>query len=93
MRSLPLRRTLPGTVSNVARLLHQSRSVHEEEYDEAFGYEFLGKKWETFSAIGTFSLSYIFFPSATVGQAIKLFKWIQGYQDYWDNRSCEGTVC
>lgn len=54
------------------------------EYDDAFGYEFLSKRWEYILSNRDVQFSMHIFPLAMVGaDRFALFNWIQDYKNYW----------
>lgn len=54
------------------------------DYDEAFGYEFLSKRWEYIFGDRDAQFSMHIFPLAMVGaDKFSLFNWIQDYKNYW----------
>ena len=80
-------KNLPGR-SNVARFYMRVDRFMDGEYDDTFGYEFLSKKWEHIFSKQDVQFALHIFPLAMVGsEQLKLFKWIQGYQDYWDTEA------
>lgn len=71
--------------SNVARFYMRVDRFMDGEYDDTFGYEFLSKKWEHIFSNRDVQFALHIFPLATVGaEQLELFRWIQGYQDYWN---------
>ncbi len=54
------------------------------EYDDAFGYEFLSKRWEYIFNNRDVQFSMHVFPLAMIGaDKFALFNWIQDYKNYW----------
>ncbi len=54
------------------------------EYDNAFSYEFLSKRWEHISNNRDVQFSLHIFPLAMIGaDRFALFNWIQDYKNYW----------
>jgi hypothetical protein len=72
--------------SNAARYYMSVDRFMAGEYDDAFGYEFLTQKWESLFRDRNAQFASHVFPLSTVGAGnLELFRWIQGYQDYWQN--------
>ena len=76
-------KTLPKK-SSIARYYMRVDRFMAGEHDDTFGYEFLSKKWENIFNNQEVQFSLHIFPLALIGsEKLELFKWIQGYQDYW----------
>jgi hypothetical protein len=62
----------------------------KEEYDEAFGYEWLTRRWAKVLADKEAQFAEHLFPLSVVGApGWELAKWVQGYETFWKTKTAE----
>lgn len=82
---------LPNRASRFFYYVHVAKLM-AEQYDEAFGYDTLSKRW--IATLDDISAQYMrhVFPLAVLGAGgWELGNWVQGYQKYWADRSNGAT--
>lgn len=83
---------LPNRASRAAYFVRVDRFM-DEEYDEAFHYDFLTQRLS--KILGDRSEQYAghIFPLSTIGAVgWELYEWVRGYQDYWKKRVSDAEV-
>lgn len=69
---------------NIVRFYVRVDQFMAGEYDNAFSYEFLSKRWEHIFNNRDVQFSLHIFPLAMIGaDKFALFNWIQDYKNYW----------
>lgn len=65
----------------------------KEEYDEAFGYEWLTRRWAKVLANKEAQFAEHLFPFSVVGATgWELAKWVQGYETFWKTKASEAEA-
>lgn len=78
---------LPNRASRAIFFVHVDKFMNEE-YDDAFQYDWLTKRFE--SKLGDIEIQYAehFFPLSIIGKGSwDLPNWLQGYEKYWENQA------
>lgn len=63
-----------------------------EDYDEAFNYDWLSRRWIPLLKNKTAQFANHIFPLSVIGTGgWDLYSWVKGYKDYWENQDKEAT--
>lgn len=63
-----------------------------EDYDEAFNYEWLNRRWEPFLKSRQAQFADHVFPLSVIGTGgWDLYSWVQGYEEYWKNQALKAA--
>lgn len=63
-----------------------------EDYDEAFNYEWLNRRWEPFLKSRQGQFADHIFPLSVIGTGgWDLYSWVQGYEEYWKNQGVKAA--
>lgn len=63
-----------------------------EDYDEAFNYDWLSRRWIPLLKNETAQFANHIFPLSVIGTGgWDLYSWVKGYKDYWQNQAAQAT--
>jgi len=83
---------LPNRSNRFFYFVHVDKFMNEE-YDEAFGYEWLTRRWAKVLANKDAQFAEHLFPFSVIGATgWELPNWVQGYETYWKNRADEAEA-
>ena len=83
---------LPNRSNRFFYFVHIDRFM-AEEYDEAFGYEWLTRRWAKVLADEQAQYASHLFPFSVIGATgWKLPNWVQGYEAYWKAKVAEAET-
>jgi len=77
---------LPNRANRYSYFMHVDRFM-AEQYDEAFGYEWMKRRWAKVLADRELQFEQHIFPFSIVGETgWELPNWVQGYEAYWHEK-------
>lgn len=78
---------LPNRASRAVYFVHVNKFMNEQ-YDEAFQYEWLSKRFKRILDNPEVQYAEHFFPLSVIGKGgWDLFNWVQGYEKYWEKEA------
>ena len=83
---------LPNRTNRFFYFVHADQFM-AEQYDEAFGYEWLTRRWAKVLASKQEQYASHLFPFSVIGATgWELAKWVQGYEAFWKNKADEAQA-
>lgn len=83
---------LPNRSNRFFYFVHVNKFM-AEEYDEAFGYEWLTRRWAKVLASKEAQFAAHLFPFSVIGATgWELPNWVQGYETYWKEKTAEAEA-
>ena len=83
---------LPNRSSRFFYFVHVDKFM-AEEYDEAFGYEVLSRRWVKVLENREAQFASHLFPFSVIGATgWELPNWVQGYESYWKDQATEAEL-
>ncbi len=84
---------LPNRASRFFYFVHVDKFM-SEQYDEAFGYDRVTRRWSKTLADRSSQFENHIFPLGVIGAGgWELPNWVQGYEQYWREKAADGTGC